>query len=191
MPPVVEIHCNADPAFTKIYGKKIKKLGGHYDDVRGHQEKRFVKVPTDTLAGIELINSIVADFGKVHYDGIKRKASGKPVVTMIARGATGNGPAWLDVHYIPKRGEDRDGDTVFEAFVKKYHTKLEEAVERKIAGIGKGPIPASFYEERAAKRKQHLEERIAYHKNELAKAEAELAKFNEAGKPCPADTRAS
>lgn len=178
VPPVVEIHCTADPAFTKVYGRKVKRMGGKYDDVRGNQETRFVHVPTKKPGAIELINRIVEDFGKVtYYGGVKK--NGKPKVTMIARGATGNGPAWLDVHHVPRRVEDREGGTaVFEEFVALYHRALEQAAERKIAGIGKGPIPESFYAERAAKQREQLEGRIAYHKEALAKAEAELAELN-------------
>lgn len=109
--------------FTRRYGSKIKALGGHYSECRGHQNKRSVGLP-GTKHGLLLADQILAEAWDVEtLPGYKHL---EDRVTMIAESPcdphVGHIPAWVNVQY-PR--------TVAE-FMEKIRAALEQAVERKI-----------------------------------------------------------
>lgn len=54
------LHMPAETTLPKRYGKRIKAVGGHYSDIRGSVDTRYVRLP---LAAAELIDELLADYG--------------------------------------------------------------------------------------------------------------------------------
>lgn len=57
----LELHVpDSDRELPKLFGKQIKANGGNYNECRGHQSDRFVKVRLDRPGGLGLAEAILA-----------------------------------------------------------------------------------------------------------------------------------
>ncbi len=61
----IELHLSSDAELVTKFGKKIKALGGHYSECRGHYTTRFVHLPW-TPAGRELAQKLLDTYPD-HY----------------------------------------------------------------------------------------------------------------------------
>ena len=115
-PKSIELHLGTSPEFSR-YSKKVKALGGRYNECRGNAYRRFVTLPW-TEEGRELANKLVAEFGTGSLQ------SGK--TTLIVRGdetfRRRHVHAWVIVHKIDRGAADPCG-----AVLAKYEAAFLQA----------------------------------------------------------------
>jgi hypothetical protein len=116
-PRTVRVDLTRNSDFVKKFGKKVKSLGGHYSECRGHGSARYVTLPIakisdERLAEVTaLIGQLVKEFGP------------SSLTTFVFETSGGAGiPAWVEVQR----------DTSFEHALASYWTAMENAIERKL-----------------------------------------------------------
>jgi hypothetical protein len=112
-PKSVELHLSPSPEFSR-YSKKVKALGGRYNQCRGNAHRRFVTLPW-TDEGRTLANELVFEFRT------------SPKTTLIVRGGDSfrgkHVHAWVIVHKIDAGDADACGSLLAKyefAFLKAF-----------------------------------------------------------------------
>jgi hypothetical protein len=112
-PKSVELHLSPSPEFSR-YSKKVKALGGRYNQCRGNAHRRFVTLPW-TDEGRTLANELVFEFRT------------GPKTTLIVRGDDSfrgkHIHAWVIVHKIDAGDADACGSLLSkyeDAFLKAF-----------------------------------------------------------------------
>jgi hypothetical protein len=80
----IEMHLLPDSDLPKVYGKKIKRLKGHYSAARGHASTRFVHLPA-TEEGVTLAQELVDGYGKAYGRDEKRRRKTTVILHANAR----------------------------------------------------------------------------------------------------------
>lgn len=121
-----ELHLRPSPEFTKKgYGRKVRALGGRWNECRGYAYKRFVTLP-DTPAGRALADILIAEFGPRNGKGTTVISRG--VIQAVYEHRTDYGHwsnmAWVEVQYV----KPQDGEGVAAA-----RAKCEKAAQQAVA----------------------------------------------------------
>jgi hypothetical protein len=88
-PSFWELHLSSRPGFPKQHGKRVKRLGGHYNACRGDSETRYVTVPR-TAEGDALANGLLQSYAK--------GGEGASPCVLKPAGYVGC-PSWVIVHH--------------------------------------------------------------------------------------------
>lgn len=125
-----EIHVSAYiDDFVRRFGRKIKQAGGTYSHCRGHEHKRYVKVP-NTTEGRQAADVLIAS----------QRAGRRP--TIIIRGVGEHAlPAWVVVTH--------DAASISDA-LQQFATSLANACERGIVQVVEPDDDGAEEEEAAA-----------------------------------------
>lgn len=140
-PKSVELQLSPSPEFSR-YSKKVKALGGRYNECRGNAYRRFVTLPW-TDEGRELANKLVAEFGTGSL------SCGK--TTLIVRGdetfRNKHVHAWVIVHKINRSDANPCGTLLAkyeDAFLKAFPDAVNPEPVKPVVEIDEDEQPVSI-----------------------------------------------
>lgn len=140
-PKSVELQLSPSPEFSR-YSKKVKALGGRYNECRGNAYRRFVTLPW-TEEGRELANKLAAEFGTGSH------LCGK--TTLIVRGVDSfrnkHVHAWVIVHKITRSDADPCGTLLAKyeaAFLRAFPDAVNPEPEPPVVEIDEDEQPVSI-----------------------------------------------
>lgn len=97
VPKMIDLHLTTDSEMPKLFGARVRALGGRYSECRGHSFRRYVKIPFST-EGVALGKELLARYG-----GVDRRKGGKVYAVIIFNYANKDDSS----HEILLRREDK------------------------------------------------------------------------------------